>query len=148
MQKSSALVKLLLVPVAALALGLVPVGSASASCAGPVLKTNGPGQATIAPVAQTLREPFTVSGEWFHSGCDDTGQGSGCGAHQRGEAPLKDVELILEQGTQTTAVATADASSQSKRYSVMWTVDVPSTFIAGPALLRAAGAVLPIDLQG
>jgi hypothetical protein len=61
---------------------------------------------------------------------------------------LKDVELILEQGTHITTLATADASSKDKRYEITWTVQVPSSFTAGPALLRAAGTALPIDLQG
>lgn len=121
-----------------LALGIVPLDVASAACAGPALQ---------APADLSLRAPSSVSGVWFRSGCDDTGQGSGCGAPASEEAPLSNVGLVLEQGAQVVTLAKADARSKDDRYGITWPVQLPSGFVEGPAVLRAAGATLDVELR-
>jgi hypothetical protein len=111
---------------------------ASAACAGPALQ---------APADLSLRAPSSVSGVWFHSGCDDTGQGSGCGAPASEEAPLSNVGLVLEQGAQVVTLAKADARSKDDRYGITWPVQLPPGFVEGPAVLRAGGATLDVELR-
>lgn len=124
-------------------LGLWPVGAAVAGCTGPVLSLTAqdPGPPLVA-----LASDLTVTGEWFHSGCDDTGQGSGCGAPPSEEAPLSDVELFVEQSGRSVLLGTSDAADRSDRYAIAWDVDLPAGLRPGPAVLRAAGAELPLQL--
>lgn len=124
-------------------LGLWPVGAAVASCTGPVLSIGGE---QAAPPAVDLTTGLEVTGEWFRSGCDDTGQGSGCRAPESEEAPLTDVELFVEQGGRSVLLGTADAADKSQRYAVGWEVTLPADLHPGPAVLRAAGAELPVQL--
>jgi hypothetical protein len=133
-------------------LGAWPVGGASAGCTGPRL---GVGSAVDeAPVAGSQRAPalepgtgVTVSGLRFHSGCDDTGQGSGCGAPESEQAPLRGVRLVLERGTTEVPLGTADAGDRADGYAVTWRVQVPTGLAPGPAVLRAADARLPVTLR-
>lgn len=130
-------------------LGLGPAPDAAASCVGPVLGVGAvpsPDAQLVQPVLD-LASGATVAGEWFREGCDDTGQRSGCGAPPREEAPLEDVELVLEQGTTTAVLGTGDATDRDERYAVAWPVEVPDGFRQGPAVLRAASAVLDVELR-
>jgi hypothetical protein len=126
------------------ALGLWPSSSALASCVGPELAVL-PAGAPPPPVVSVSAE-VTVTGEWFRSGCDDTGQGSGCGAPESEEAPLEDVELHLEQDGRSVPLGTADAADKDRRYAIAWDVELPAGLRPGPAVLHAADAALPVQL--
>jgi hypothetical protein len=139
--------------VTAAALGLVPAG-AVAGCVGPVLAVGpvvDPADAEDLPASQAalpLGEAVTVSGRWFHEGCDDTGQGSGCTAPVPSEeSPLRDVDLVLEQGGSSWELGTADAASREEQYAVTWQVRVPDGAQPGSATLRAGTASLPVELE-
>ncbi len=125
-------------------LGLGPAGAASASCGGPHLGAE-------APVVLDLGARTTVTGEGFFLGCDDTGQGAGCGAPPSEQSPLDDVDLFLEQGRTSVVLGTADAADRDGRYAVTWQVTVPRAapdgFRPGPARLRAASAVREVELR-
>ena len=122
-------------------LGLAPVGAASASCGGPLL---GPADA---PLVLGLGPATPLTGEGFVVGCDDTGQGAGCGAPPSEESPLQDVALVLEQGRTSVELGTADAADREERYAVSWQVQVPDGFRPGAAVLRAASAVRAVELR-
>ena len=98
------------------------------------------------PAAVDLDSVVTVNGEWFRTGCDDTGQGSGCGAPPSEEAPMRDVALRLEQGAVSTSLRLSDAADRRDRYGIRWRVRVPPAFRPGPAELSAGGAVLSVEL--
>lgn len=145
-------------------LGLVPLGAVQASCAAPALRLTGvamsggtgpapaePLPAVVLPSAPTpavdavpLLGAATVTGAHFQRGCDDTGHGKpGCGARPSGTSPRRGVDLVLEQGTTTATVGTADATAT---YEIVWQVRPPAGFGVGPAVLRAGGAALPVQL--
>lgn len=128
-------------------LGLWPVQRAGASCTGPVLGVGRVTEVAAAPVVVTLGGTATVVGEGFFTGCDDTGQGSGCGAPDSEQQPLQDVALDLVQGPLSVPLATSDAGGQQDGYGIRWQVRVPSTFRPGPATLEAGGAVLHVVLR-
>lgn len=92
---------------------------------------------------------LTVSGVFFHGGCDDSWgpAGPGCRAPQPADPqfPLTDVELTLVQGDRTWALGTADADDRDQLL-ISWTTTVPSDVPAGPAELRAATASLDVEL--
>jgi hypothetical protein len=133
-------------------LGAWPVGVASASCTGPRLGVGAvvdePPDAGSQP-APVLAPGTSVSvvGSRFHSGCDDTGQGSGCGAPESEQAPLRGVRLVLEQDTTEVPLGTADAGGPADGYAVTWRVQVPTGLAPGPAVLRAADARLAVTLR-
>lgn len=93
---------------------------------------------------------LTVSGVFFHGGCEDSWgpAGPGCRAPQPADPqfPLTDVELTLVQGDRTWALGTADAADRDQLYKISWTTTVPSDVLAGPAELRAATASLDVEL--
>ena len=129
-------------------LGIWPQHHAAASCVGPTLAV-GPvaAEGTAQPPAvMELAAVVTVTGEWFRTGCDDTGQGSGCRAPASEEAPMRDVALRLEQGTASALLGAADAADRQDRYGIRWRVRVPPGFRAGPAELSAGGSVLSVEL--
>ena len=133
-------------------LGAWPVRGAAAGCAGPVLAVGRPAGGvpatpSAAVVVVELGATTSVSGEWFHSGCDDTGQGAGCDAPESEEEPLRGVPLVLEQGPTSAVLATADALDRRDRYGISWQVRVPAQFRPGAAVLRAAQATLPVQLE-
>lgn len=130
-------------------LGAWPVQRAAASCVGPVLAVGPvPEEGTApAPAVLDIGPVTTVAGEWFRTGCDDTGQGSGCGAPESEESPMRGVDLVLEQGTVSALLATSDAADRQDRYAIRWRVQVPSTFRPGPATLTAAGTSLSVQLR-
>lgn len=94
--------------------------------------------------------PLTVSGVFFHGGCEDSWgpAGPGCRAQQPADPqfPLNNVELTLVQGDRTWALGTADAADRDQLYKISWTTTVPSDVPAGPAELRAATASLNVEL--
>ncbi len=128
----------------------VPRPLAQASCVGPLL---GVGNAVAdAPPPDSGKLPAagaddSVSGIWFFTGCDDSGT-SGCSvpvAVDR-QVPMRDVDLVLEQGGSSWVLGTQDPSSDEDDYAVTWAVQVPPDAQPGPATLRAAGAELPVDI--
>lgn len=132
-------------------LGLVPLPAARASCAGPVLAVGEAVADAGSPARGVLPGPgadVTVSGAWFHTGCDDTGQGAGCSAPESTEAPMRDVDLVLEQGDASWTLGTQDAASREERYAVSWTGQVPLDVRPGPAVLRAGDGELAVEIAG
>ena len=129
-------------------LGGWPVGSAGASCTGPLLGVGPAVDQTAAPrPVVVMGAHVTVSGRGLFSGCDDTGQGAGCGAPESEQVPLSDVDLVLEQGGRTTRLGTADASGPEQGYAVTWRTVVPPTATPGPAVLHAGDAELVVELR-
>ena len=131
----------------AVLLGGWPVPAATAGCAGPQLAVGQRVEPEPAPTAVTIGQVVTVTGEWFHTGCDDTGQGAGCGAPPSEQEPMRGVSLVLEQGGTTVPLGTADAGDRSDRYRVDWQAQVPSDLQPGPATLQAGGASLAVELR-
>ena len=129
-------------------LGSWPQSRAVASCVGPTLAVGpvAPEGTAQPPAAVELAAVVTVDGEWFHTGCDDAGQGAGCGAPASEEAPMRDVTLRLEQGTTSAVLGTSDAADRQDRYAIRWRVQVPPGFQAGPAEFSAGGSVLLVEL--
>lgn len=126
-----------------------PVPTAAyASCVGPTIAVGAMVDDTELPTSGgslAAGQPVTVSGVWFHSGCDDTGARAGCGpAQPSSEAPVTGVELILRQGSSSWTVDTRDAGSRAERYAVTWRGRVPTSARAGPAELTAGYATLPV----
>lgn len=143
----------MLVPVALseALLGLVPLPAAHASCVGPIFAVGDTVYDSDPPARNVLPAPgadVTVSGVWFHTGCDDTGQGSGCSAPASTEAPMRDVDLVLEQGDASWTLSTQDAASRQDRYAITWTAQVPPEARPGLATLRANSGELPVEISG
>jgi len=121
-----------------LALAIVPFpqAPASASCAGPYLKT---GQRLVLERGATT----TVEGRAFVDGCQDSEGctvGLGCDNCEYDEpppTPMRDVELRLRQGDRIWKLATADAGSAADNHLgwVTWTFDLPAGVKPGPARL-------------
>jgi len=131
-------------------LGLVPLPAARASCAGPILAVGTTVDEARPADIGVLPAPgadVTVSGIWFHTGCDDTGQGAGCSAPASTEAPMRDVDLVLEQGGSSWTLGAQDASSRRDRYAVTWETQVPRDAQPGPATLRAGFGELPVEVS-
>lgn len=132
-------------------LGLVPLPAAQASCVGPVFAVGDAVDDARPPRDGVLPAPgadVTVSGVWFRSGCDDTGQGAGCSAPASTEAPMRDVDLVLEQGDASWTLGTQDAASRGDRYAITWTAQVPTGARPGPAVLRAGPGELSVEISG
>ena len=143
----------LLVPVglSCALLGLVPPPPARASCAGPVFAVGETVDDARAPddgVLPAAGSAVTVSGVWFHTGCDDTGQGAGCSAPASTEAPMRGVDLVLEQGDASWTLGRQDAAPRADRYAITWTAQVPPDVRPGPATLRAGSSELPVEVPG
>jgi len=130
-------------------LGLVPLPAAQASCVGPVFAVGDAVDDARPPQVGVLPAPggdVTVSGVWFHTGCDDTGQGAGCSAPASTEAPMRDVDLVLQQGDASWILGTQNAASRADRYAITWTTQVPTGVRPGPATLRAGLSQLPVEI--
>lgn len=128
-------------------LGLVPLPLAQASCVGPYLGVGDTVDDVRPPESGLLPTPgadVTVSGVWFHTGCDDGGQG-GCAAASS-EAPMLDEDLVLQQGDSSWVLGTASASSRDDSYAITWEAEVPLDAQAGLATLRAGGVELPVEI--
>lgn len=130
-------------------LGTWPQHRAAASCVGPTLAVGPvtPEGTAPTPATMELDAVVTVHGEWFRTGCDDTGQGSGCGAPASEEAPMREVALHLAQGEAASAtLGVSDADDRQDRYGVRWSFRVPPGFRPGPAELSAGGSALSVEL--
>lgn len=137
-------------------LGLWSTGSALASCVGPQLRVDAvatPATSTStnspAPVSVSKTQAVTVSGEWFHAGCDDTGSGAGCSGPSQAssESPMRDVALVLTQGSRSWTLGTADAGSDDHS-SISWQVRLPDDVAPGPAVIRTDSARVTIEIKG
>lgn len=125
---------------------------ARAGCVGPVLAvgeeqpTGAEPSPALVRVARTA--PLTVTGIWFHSGCEDTVSYAGCVRAPAAdpEAPLRRVALMLEQNGRTWQLGVADAGDRSTRYAIRWQVSLPADVAAGPATLVADTARRSIDI--
>lgn len=137
--------------------GLLGVGhppAATASCVGPSLAVGASVDPAQPPSGEAQLERgtlTTVSGIFFHRGCEDTQEGSALGCHTSPpsdpESPLTDVELILVQGDHRWVLDTADASGRDQLYAISWMVTVPADAAAGSAELRAATASQTIQIS-
>lgn len=134
-------------------LGLVRSPGAVAGCVGPTLELRGPAEPGPSPshAAAVVRgQSTTVSGIFFHAGCEDTWSSSflGCGATPLSDpqSPLTGVELTLAQGDRTWVLGTADATDREQQYAISWNVSIPEDVAAGPAELRAGGASLAVQI--
>lgn len=123
----------LAVAVSATVVGVFAPTSSSASCVGPM--------PTVGPV--TLGHDVEVDGEWFRTGCDDTG-GSGCGGVTSTEVPMEDVEIVLDQGGTSWTLATVDAGGRGENYAIHWSGPLPDGVSAGAATVTAGG--VPVDV--
>ena len=121
---------MLLVAVLVMAAGLVGLWApdrAAASCVGPQVSV-GVGPATPVPVSESAApvavrpgDRLVVRGEWFHTGCDDTGSsGPGCAGPRSSstQQPMTGVQLSLESGSSTRQLGVADAGDAADRYRV------------------------------
>ena len=133
-------------------LGLVQLPLAAASCVGPTLGVGDsvdgdrPPKTGLLPTAEA---DVVVSGVYFHTGCEDTSQAGGCAARASvdREAPMRDVDLVLEQGSSSWDLGTRSASSREESYAITWAVQVPADAQPGPATLRAGGDELPVEIS-
>ena len=158
------LLRLLLVVVAAATgLGLFAPAPAPASCAGPSISVDGaqvtgsapvpsPDEGSVPMVRLAPGASFTVTGQYFFSGCDDTGSctsyGPGCSRCDAPEPPqpLRDVALTLTWSGREFPLGTADADPTT--LATTWTVTLPPDVTPGegPGLLRA-GSARPVGVE-
>ena len=134
-------------------LGLVRSPGAAAGCVGTTLAVGAsaePGPQPSKAAAVVRGQPATVSGIFFHAGCEDTGSSSflGCRAAPPSDpqSPLTGVQLILVQGDRTWILGTADAADREAQYAISWNVSIPDDVAAGPAELRASDASLAVQI--
>lgn len=135
-------------------LGIVQSPGAAAGCSGPSLAVGTPADDEWPPptkaVAIARGQPTTVSGIFFHAGCEDVVSPSFLGCHAQPpsdpQSPLTGVDLTLVQGDRTWVLGTADAAERDEQYAISWTASIPDGAAAGPAELRAGGAVLAVQL--
>jgi hypothetical protein len=124
-------------------LGLWSPTSAVASCAAPRIRVGPASPGTSAtddsPAVMSRREPVTVSGTWFHDGCDDTGTTSGCSGPSPStpEPPMRAVVLELTQGRSVWTLGIADAAGRDQDFAISWAVRLPADVRPGPAVLKA-----------
>ena len=159
----------LVVLVAATGLGLFAPTSAPASCAAPSLVVDGAPVVSSTPVgppagpvgsdAPVVRmapgASFTVLGQAFVSGCNDTvsctSYGPGCHRCDAPEPvqPWQDVALTLVWDGRSFPLGTADADAAT--VTARWDVTLPPQVVPGKgvAVLSAAGAQpVAIDVAG
>ena len=60
---------------------------------------------------------------------------------------MRDVDLVLEQGSSSWDLGTRSASSREESYAITWAVQVPADAQPGPATLRAGGDELPVEIS-
>ena len=137
------------------ALGVAVPATAIASCVAPqVWVAAGESEPAAAESAVVLHadEPMTVSGEWFHHGCDDTGAvqvgGPGCGGPvvSRGdtESPMRDVPVVLTQAGHRWELGSADAAGPADRYALRFHTTVPPDVEPGPATLQVGSVTVSL----
>ena len=135
------------------ALGLWSPTSALASCVGPQLRLGPPASASAGDSASSVKvsraQPLTVSGEWFHEGCDDTGTSAGCSgpAPAASEPPMREVTLTLTQGGSSWKLGTADAAGPDQNYAISWVVQLPEDVEPGPAVLTTPSSELTVEIS-
>ncbi|WP_432537281.1 hypothetical protein [Kineococcus arenarius] len=136
---------------------VLPASSAAAGCAGPQLVVGSDPAAaqpdavqSPAPVPIPASGQLQVAGQWFHEGCDDTGvAGAGCaGPVTTSQSPMEDVDLVLEQAGSSWTLGTAGAAGHDEQYAIAWQVRLPEDVAPGPAVLSAAGAEVPVLIEG
>ena len=131
-------------------LGLVPLPLAQASCIGPVIGVGDhvddarPPETGLLPMAGA---DVIVSGVYFRTGCEDSSQAGGCAVPVDSEAPMRDVDLVLEQGGSSWVLGTQSASSREESYAITWAVQVPADAQPGPATLRAGDDELRVEIS-
>lgn len=156
-------VRLLLVLfAAATGLGLFAPTAAPASCAGPSLVVEGAPVASSTPlgplgangpvVRLAPGASFTVLGQAFSLGCDDTGgcasYGPGCSRCDAPEPPkpLRGVPLTLTWNGRTFPLGTADADAGT--LTARWQVTLPPQVVAGKGLaVLEAGGAQPVAIE-
>lgn len=125
-------------------------GSATAGCIAPQLRLAGeryPDGTAPEPRPTVRREAeLTVEGRAFREGCDDTGGVDTFGCEEReAVAPLREVELRLEQRGRSWSLGTADAGPD---HDVRWRVVLPDDVDPGPArLVTDAGSSEPLRVR-
>lgn len=155
----------ILLAAAATGLGLVAPTAAPASCVGPSITVTG-----VPTSVTTIQDPdtgvpvqvfavdegsFTVTGEWFRTGCADTAStesfGVGCSRAEPREVEVgqQDVPLTLTWNGTTYPLGTSDATGS--KYETRWDVTLPAevTDGQGRAVLTAGGALpIQVDVTG
>ena len=149
--------------VAATGLGLFAPTSAPASCVGPSIAVDGvpattttrlpsPDEGEMPVVRLAPGSSFTVTGQYFFNGCDDTSSctsyGPGCSRCDAPEPPKtqQDVPLTLTWNGRDFALGTADADPTT--LATTWSVRLPPEVTAdgGLAVLRA-GYARPVAID-
>ena len=131
-------------------LGLWSPPTALASCVGPQLRVgSGAGPSGDTSAAELSRSrPVTVSGEWFHEGCNDTGTAAGCSGPSpaKAEPPMRDVILTLAQGSSSWTLGIADAAGPDQNYTINWAVRLPVEVEPGPAVLSTPSTQVAVEI--
>lgn len=133
-------------------LGITHPPRAVAGCGGRWITVGptAPAQPPSAGAELNRAETTTVSGIFFHRGCEDSfGSGPGCRSSRPPDPqfPLTDVDLTLTQGDRTWELGTADAADRDQSYAISWTVTVPTDAEVGAAQLSAEGATLAVRIS-
>jgi len=114
-----------------------PSWQASASCAGPYLKTPG---SRAAPPVLVRGSSNTIEGRAFVDGCNDTGGSDawGCSSDEgETESPMEDIMLTIRQGQRKWQLGSEDAGNadDNKLGHVSWEVTIPRALKPGRATL-------------
>ncbi|MDO8106371.1 hypothetical protein Q6348_04075 [Isoptericola sp. b441] len=139
-------------------LGVAAPTVAVASCVAPLVWVAAGEAEPVAAdgtVVLHVEEPMTVSGEWFRNGCDDTGSvqigGPGCGGPvvSRGdtESPMRDVAVVLTQGSHRWELGSADAAGAADRYALRFHTTVPTDAEPGPATLEVGPVTVSVLIE-
>jgi hypothetical protein len=149
--------------VAATGLGLFAPTSAPASCAGPVIAVDGaavtastpappPDEGTVPVVRLARGASFTVTGQYFAAGCNDTGgctsYGPGCTRCEQPEPPepQRDVALTLTWNGRELPLGTSDADPAT--FVTTWSVTLPPDVVPGEGLaVLRAGYARPVAIE-
>jgi hypothetical protein len=122
----------LLTTLLAWAIAPLPGSPASASCVGP--------QVDGTRIVLTHEGVQTVTGQYFHDGCDDEGKPCkpGCGCQDDdAESSSTDVELRITQPGRSWTLGKVDADDDG---GTTWSFRLPAGVHPGPAKLIAEGA--------
>ena len=123
---------------------------AAGSCASPWLSI---GEASASPEVSPSQE-LTVRGRAFAEGCHDTGGSTdrstigSCSPPRSSEEGMKDVTLVLRQGSREWELGTQDAgaAADGKLGHITWNVSIPADVRPGRAVLVADYARLPLRI--
>ena len=111
-----------------------PMGSANGSCSAPVLKIDDLGPLSGAELWQG--ETAMVLGSAFVDGCGD----------EEGEHAMREVALVLRQGTKDWVLGVEDADTGAHLGQVTWRVRIPAGVEPGRAVLVAGGSELTVTV--